>query len=160
MTTRQYELWECPDNNLLNHAHVKKAEHLVLLAQECWDTDQVLFSRELMPRGWLPVSESTECAEVGTWESDVFGDCVDDNLSPPTTLEAVAKHPKAREVAFGVATFPPKHSATHLASCSALVPWEDRCRADRLLQEPSFKVPSKSSVVSTKRLTSSSRLTH
>ena len=44
LATRKHELWECPGNDLINHAHMKKSDHLVQLAQECGDTDQVLFS--------------------------------------------------------------------------------------------------------------------
>ena len=51
MATRQYELWECPGNSLVNHTHMKDSDHLVT-AHEFWDTDQVLFARGLLPRDW------------------------------------------------------------------------------------------------------------
>ena len=57
-------LWECLGNRLINHAHVKESDHLLTLAQEMWDTDQVLFARGLLPRDWLLASELAECSEV------------------------------------------------------------------------------------------------
>ena len=56
LATRKHELWECPGNPLINHTHMKESECLTSLAQEFWDTDQVLFARGLLPRDWLPVS--------------------------------------------------------------------------------------------------------
>ena len=44
------ELWECPGNDLINHTHMKESEYPTSLAQEFWDTDQVLFARGLLPR--------------------------------------------------------------------------------------------------------------
>ena len=46
LATRKHELWECPANDLINHTHMKESEYLTALAQEFWDTDQVLFARE------------------------------------------------------------------------------------------------------------------
>ena len=43
LATRKQELWECPGNTLINHTHMKESEYLTSLAQEFWDTDQVLF---------------------------------------------------------------------------------------------------------------------
>ena len=53
LVTRKHELWECPGNILINHTHMKESEYLTSLAQEFWDTDQVLFARGLLPRDWL-----------------------------------------------------------------------------------------------------------
>ena len=47
MATRKHELWECHGKKLINHAHMNESDHLVTLAQEFWDTDQVLFARGL-----------------------------------------------------------------------------------------------------------------
>ena len=44
LATREHELWECSCNNLVNHAHMKKSDHLMRLAQECQDTDQVFLA--------------------------------------------------------------------------------------------------------------------
>ena len=46
-----------------------ESDHLVTLAQEFWDTDQVLFARGLLPRDWLLVNELTECTEARMRES-------------------------------------------------------------------------------------------
>ena len=43
---------------------MKESDYLTSLAQEFWDTDQVLFARGLLPRDWLLVSELAECNEV------------------------------------------------------------------------------------------------
>ena len=67
LATRKHELWECPGNDLINHTHMKESEYLTSLAQEFWDTDQVLFARGLLPRDWLPASELAECNEVKMW---------------------------------------------------------------------------------------------
>ena len=75
LATRKHELWECPGNTSINHTHMRKSEYLTLLAQEFWDTDQVLFARGLLPRDWLPVSELAECNEVKMWESVDFSAC-------------------------------------------------------------------------------------
>ena len=32
---------------------MRESDHFVTLAQEFWDTDQVLFARGLLPRDWL-----------------------------------------------------------------------------------------------------------
>ena len=64
LATRKHEQWECPGNTLINHTHMKESEYLTSLAQEFWDTDQVLFARGLLPRDWLPASELAECNEV------------------------------------------------------------------------------------------------
>ena len=61
LATRKHELWECPGNSLIKHTHMKESDHLVTLAQDFWDTDQVLFARGLLPRDWLPASELAEC---------------------------------------------------------------------------------------------------
>ena len=60
LATRKHELWECPGNRLINHAHMKESDHLVTL--------QVLFARGLLPRDWLPTSELAECSEVRMWD--------------------------------------------------------------------------------------------
>ena len=52
LATRKHELWECPGISLINDIHMKESDHLVTLAQEFWDIDQVLFARGLMPRDW------------------------------------------------------------------------------------------------------------
>ena len=58
---------------------MKESEYLTSLAQECWDTDQVLFARGL-PRNWLPVSELAECSEVKMWESVDFSICASNHV--------------------------------------------------------------------------------
>ena len=75
LATRKHELWECPGNTLINHTHMKDSEYLTSLAQEFWDTDQVLFARGFLPRDWLPASELAECNEVKMWESVDFNAC-------------------------------------------------------------------------------------
>ena len=68
LATRKHELWECLGNNLINHTHMQKSDHLVTLAQQFWDTDCVLFARGLLPHDWSPASELSDCAEVRMWE--------------------------------------------------------------------------------------------
>ena len=45
-------------------------EYLTSLAQEFWDTDQVLFAHGLFD--WLPASGPSECNEVKMWENVDF----------------------------------------------------------------------------------------
>ena len=78
--TRKHELWRCPGNSLSNHTHIKESDHLVTLAQEFWDTDQVLFARGLLPRDWLLAKELAECTEVRLWESSGFNECAINNV--------------------------------------------------------------------------------
>ena len=40
-----------------SHIHMEEPDHFLTLAQEFWDTDQVLFARGLLPRDWLPANE-------------------------------------------------------------------------------------------------------
>ena len=80
LATRKHELWECPGNTLINHTHMKESEYLTSLAQEFWDTDQVLFARGLLPRDWLPASELAECNEVKMWESVDFNACAKNHV--------------------------------------------------------------------------------
>ena len=80
LATRKHELWECPGNTLINHTHMKESEYLMSMAQEFWDTDQVLFARGLLPRDWLPVSEPAECNEVKMWESVDFSACAKNHV--------------------------------------------------------------------------------
>ena len=75
LATKKHELWEGAGNTLINHTHMKESEHLTSLAQEFWDTDQVLFARGLLPRDWLPASVPSECNEVKMWESVDFSAC-------------------------------------------------------------------------------------
>ena len=75
LATRKHELWECLGNTLFNHTHMKESEYLTSLAQEFWDTDQVLFARGLLPRDWLPVNELAECNEAKMWESVDLSTC-------------------------------------------------------------------------------------
>ena len=107
MATRKHELWECPGNSLINHTHMKDSDHLVTLAQEFWDTDQVLFARGLLPRDWLPASELAECSEVRMWESGEFRESASDNVLIASDGSGGSREtPKSvRQVAFGVATF-------------------------------------------------------
>ena len=107
LATRKHELWECPGNSLIKHTHMKESDHLVILAQEFWDTDQVLFASGLLPRDWLPASELAECSEVRMWESSGFKECASDNVSIASDGSGGSrKTPKSvRQVAFGVATF-------------------------------------------------------
>ena len=80
LATRKHELWECPGNRLINHTLMKESDHLETLAQEFWDTDQVLFARGLLPRDWLPASELAECSEVRMCDSSGFKGCASDNV--------------------------------------------------------------------------------
>ena len=76
LATRKHELWECPwAQTDQSHTHMKESDHFVTLAQEFWDTDQVLFARGLLPRDWLPASELAECSKVRMWESSGFKEC-------------------------------------------------------------------------------------
>ena len=59
---------------------MKESDNLVTLAQEFWDTDQVLFARGLLPRDWLLASELAECSEVRMCESSGFKVCASDNV--------------------------------------------------------------------------------
>ena len=59
---------------------MKDSDHLVTLAQEVWDTDQVLFARGLLPRDWLPACELAECSEVRMCESCGFQEYACDNV--------------------------------------------------------------------------------
>ena len=80
LATRKHELWECPGNTLINHTHMRESEYFTSLAQEFWDTDQVLFARGLLPRDWLPASEPSECNEVKMWESVDFSACANNHV--------------------------------------------------------------------------------
>ena len=94
-------------NRLINHAPMKESYHRVTLAQNFWDTDQVLFARGLLPREWLLASEPAECSEVRMWESSGFKVCARDNdLIASGSSKGSRETPKSvRQVAFGVATF-------------------------------------------------------
>ena len=83
------------------------SDHLVALAQEFWDTEQVLFARGLSPCDWLPASELAECSEVRMWESSCFQECASDNVLIASDGSGGSREtPKSvRQVAFGVATF-------------------------------------------------------
>ena len=52
------QLWECPGNNLIAHEHMENSAHLVQLSHGCWVTDQILFSRGMMPRDWSPSAQT------------------------------------------------------------------------------------------------------
>ena len=80
LATRKRESWECLGNTLINHTHMKESEYLTSLAQEFWDTDQVLFARGLLPRDWLPVFEPAECNELKMWESVDFNACAKNHV--------------------------------------------------------------------------------
>ena len=80
LATRKQELWECPGNSLINHTPMKESDHLVTLALEFWDIDQVLFARGWLPRDWLPANELTECTEARMWDSCGFNECTNNNL--------------------------------------------------------------------------------
>ena len=107
LATRKHELWECPGNTFINHTHMKESEYLTSLAQEFWDTDQVLFARGLLPRDWLLVSELAECNEVKMWESVDFSACASNHVFFASDGSGGSrKTPQTlRQVAFGVATF-------------------------------------------------------
>ena len=94
-------------SKLINHAHMKESDRLVTLAQEFWDTDQVLFALGLLPRDWLLASELAECSEVRMWESSGFKECASDNvLVASDGSRGIRETPKSvRQVAFGEATF-------------------------------------------------------
>ena len=78
LATRKHELWECPGNRLINHAHMKEADHFVTLAQEFWDTDQVLFARGLCrASGYLGAnSRNVRRSMCGSG----FKECASDNV--------------------------------------------------------------------------------
>ena len=107
LATRKHELWECPENRLINHAHTKESDHLVTLAQKFWDTDQVFFARGLLPRDWSPASELAECSEVKMWESSGFKVCATDNVLIASDGSGGSREiPKSvRQVAVEVETF-------------------------------------------------------
>ena len=86
---------------------MKDSEYLTSLAQEFWDTDQVLFARGLLPLDWLLVSEPAECNEVEMWESVDFSACAKNHvLFASDGSGRSRKTPQTlRQVAFGVATF-------------------------------------------------------
>ena len=82
---------------------MKESEYLISMAQEFWDTDQVLFARGLLPRDWLLVSEPA----VKMWESVDFSACAKNHvLFASDGSGRSRKTPQTlRQVAFGVATF-------------------------------------------------------
>ena len=80
---------------------MKESDHLVTLAQEFWDADQVLFARGLLPCDWLLASELAECSEVRMWESSGFKESASDNVLVGSDCSGGS----VRQVAFGVATF-------------------------------------------------------
>ena len=86
---------------------MKDSDHLVTLAQEFWDTDQVLFARGLLPRDRLPAGELAECSEVRMRESNGFQENASDNVLIASGGSGGSREtPKSvRQVAFGVATF-------------------------------------------------------
>ena len=92
---------------LINHTQMTTSDHLVSLAQEFWDTDQVLFARGLLPRDWLPACELAERSEVRMWESSGFQECASDNVLIASDGSGGSREtPKSvRQVASGVATF-------------------------------------------------------
>ena len=86
---------------------MKESEYLTSLAQEFWDTDQVLFPCGLLPRDWLPVSEPAECNEVKMWESVDFSACAKNNVLFASDGSGRSRKTTQtlRQVALGVATF-------------------------------------------------------
>ena len=86
---------------------MKESDHLVTLAQEFWDTDQVLFARGFLPRDRLPANELAERTEARTWESSGFNECAISNLLVASDGSGGSRDtPKSiRQFAFGVATF-------------------------------------------------------
>ena len=59
---------------------MRESDHLVTLAQEFGDTDEVLFAGGLLPRGWLLARELAECTEARMWESGGSNECANNNL--------------------------------------------------------------------------------
>ena len=162
LATRKHELWECPGNILINHTHMKESEYLTSLAQEFWDTDQVLFARGLLPRDWLPVSELSECNEVKMWESESISAHAPKTTccSPRTDQEEVGRLPKHRDrshLEWPLLTC--TMATTHLSLCSKLVIWEVKCPASRQFHEPNFGELSKFSANSMGSRTSKFRST-
>ena len=103
LATRKHELWECPGNNMVAHEHMETSVHLVRLAHDFGESDQVLFSRGLMPRDWLPASEHTGCMEARMWESKEFCEYADQNIF--VASDGSGGTPKClRQFASGVAT--------------------------------------------------------
>ena len=86
---------------------MKESEYLTSLAQEFWDTDQVLLARGLLPCDWLLVRELAECNEVKMWESVDFSACAKNHvLFASDGSGGSRKTPQTlRQVAFEVATF-------------------------------------------------------
>ena len=144
----------------VNHTHMKDSDHLVTLAQEFWDTDQVLFARGLLPRDWLPASELAECSEVRMWERSGFQKSASNNVLIASDGSGGSREtPKSvRQVAFVVATFSLQTLSDTSFKLLRLVSWEARCQADKRFQEPSFGELSKSSARSTRSRTSKFRL--
>ena len=107
LATRKHELWECTGNTLINHTHMKESEYFTSLAQEFWDTDQVLFARGLLPRDWLPASELAEFNKVKMWDSVDFNACAKKHVLFASDESGRSRkiHQTLRQVAFGVATF-------------------------------------------------------
>ena len=152
LATRKHELWECTGNSLINRTQMKESDHIVTLAQELWDTDQVLFARGLLPPDWLPANELAECTEARMWESSGFNESANNNLMVASDRSGGSLDtPKTLRLS------PCKFPATHLSSCNTSVSWEGRCQVDRRFHESSFWEPSKSSAESTKRRTSKFR---
>ena len=77
---RKHELWACPAHNLIAHEHLEKSANILQLAQELWDSDQILFSRGMVPRVWLPANDYTDCMEARLWGSKEFGEDADKDL--------------------------------------------------------------------------------
>ena len=150
----------CPGNSLINHTHMKDSDHLVTLAQEFRDKDQVcLLVVSCRAIGYLCVSsqnaQRSEC-----------GKAVGSKRMPVTTYLLIASDgsggsretPKSvRQVAFGVATFslqPLSDTSFKLLRTGFLggqVP-------GKRFQEPSFGEVPKSSAGSTRSRTSKFRL--
>ena len=161
LATRKHESWECPGNTLINHTHMKDSESVTSLAQEFWDTDQVLFARGVLPFDWLLASELAECNEVKMWESvDVYA-CAKNHV-----LFASDGSGRSRKIPLNTETgriwsghFRHAHSQRHILHSAAILDtWEVRCQAGRRFHGPNSGEPSKFSAESMGRRTSKFRL--
>ena len=140
-----------------SHTHMKESDHFVTLAQEFWDSDQVLFALGLLPCDWLLVNEFAECLEARMWESSGVNECANNNLLVASDGSVGSRDTlkRLRQVASGVGT-----SSMQTLSGTSFVLQRigilgARCQADG---EPSFGEPSKSPAESTESPTFKLRL--
>ena len=95
------------DGSIPNQFLCVRYDHLVKLAREFQDRDRVSLAHGLMPRDWLLVSELTECAKTGMWESHGFSESASSNVLVASDGSGGSRDTTKclRQVAFEVATF-------------------------------------------------------